>query len=74
MNLMRVLLLLAIAWLVYQLVLKSWLRTRRVQRRASRQLRAVRCAHCGVHVPVQDAVTRGGEFYCSADHAGLGPS
>ncbi|MDR2128429.1 MAG: hypothetical protein LBP52_05130 [Burkholderiaceae bacterium] len=30
----------------------------------------VRCAHCGIHVPVQDAIAgaRGGSSYCSAAH------
>jgi uncharacterized protein len=33
----------------------------------------VRCAHCGVHVPVDEAVSGGGEWYCSKAHRALGP-
>jgi len=33
----------------------------------------VRCAHCGVHVPRQDAHPRDERAYCSADHAERGP-
>ncbi|KER66216.1 pyrimidine deaminase [Burkholderia cepacia] len=29
----------------------------------------VRCAECGVHAPKGDAVTAGGEYFCSAEHA-----
>ena len=28
----------------------------------------VPCAHCGVHVPRQDAIAAGPVFYCSDDH------
>ena len=34
----------------------------------------VRCAHCGVHVPVDEAVAGGDEWYCSTEHRDLGPS
>ncbi|MFA5530265.1 MAG: PP0621 family protein, partial [Thiohalomonadaceae bacterium] len=73
MNLMRLLLFLAIVWLVYQLVLRPWASKRRVQRRAPRQVQAVRCAHCGVHVPAQEAVQRGGRAFCCNEHSQLGP-
>lgn len=29
----------------------------------------VECAYCGLHFPQTDAVTRGGQRYCSAEHA-----
>ncbi|MGU7783772.1 PP0621 family protein [Burkholderia sp. PU8-34] len=29
----------------------------------------VRCAECGVHAPKGDAVSAGGEYFCSTDHA-----
>lgn len=28
----------------------------------------VRCAHCGVHLPVSESVLSGGEYYCSEAH------
>lgn len=31
------------------------------------------CEHCGVLVPHSEGVTRAGRFYCSAEHAELGP-
>ncbi|MGE0081741.1 MAG: PP0621 family protein [Thiohalomonadaceae bacterium] len=73
MNLMRLLLLLALAWLVYKLVLRPWADARRMQRHAPRQVQAVRCAHCGMHVPAQDTVQRGGHAFCCDEHSRLGP-
>jgi len=34
----------------------------------------VRCAHCGVHLPVAEAVRVHGQTFCSNDHARLGSS
>jgi uncharacterized protein len=28
----------------------------------------VKCAHCGVHVPISEAVSLDDQFYCSAAH------
>ena len=32
-----------------------------------------RCAHCGVHLPLNDAVVDGGVAYCSEAHRLAGP-
>lgn len=34
----------------------------------------VSCAHCGVHLPRDDAVMDGGRAYCSQAHRLAGPS
>jgi uncharacterized protein len=36
----------------------------------------VRCAHCGLHLPRSEAVSAGGQLYCSDAHriAGAGPA
>jgi uncharacterized protein len=34
----------------------------------------VECAHCGLHLPVQDALPEGSRLYCSEAHKRLGPS
>lgn len=31
----------------------------------------VRCAHCGVHLPVGESVSQGGLQFCSAEHRDL---
>jgi uncharacterized protein len=28
----------------------------------------VRCSHCGVHLPKNESISGGGEFYCSEAH------
>lgn len=33
----------------------------------------VACAHCGLHLPVADAVSDGSRLYCSDSHRRLGP-
>jgi len=33
----------------------------------------VRCAHCGIHLPRSEAHAAGGQLYCGAEHARLGP-
>lgn len=34
--------------------------------------RMVRCVHCGLHVPENEAVRRGDDAFCSREHAELG--
>ncbi|MGD2117458.1 MAG: PP0621 family protein [Chromatiales bacterium] len=31
----------------------------------------VECAHCGLHLPEEEAVSRHGKFYCSEQHADI---
>jgi len=35
---------------------------------------SVRCAHCGLHLPQQQAIRRDGLWYCCREHADLGPA
>jgi len=64
----RLLLLAVIAVVVYWL-LKSYRKQMPEDEAASRQAEdMVRCAHCGVHLPVQECVLAGGEYYCSEAH------
>ncbi len=83
MNLLRLLIIVAVVWLLLQL----WRSARRggrhgasgtppqVERQAQEM---VRCAQCGVHLPRGEAL--GGEgageadhYYCCAEHQHLGP-
>ena len=53
-----------------------WKRVRGMRRGAppprTVDARAVRCAHCQVYLPSQDAVLRDGAVFCSAEHAARG--
>jgi uncharacterized protein len=31
------------------------------------------CAHCGVHLPKEEAQEKNGQWYCSTQHADVGP-
>lgn len=33
----------------------------------------VKCAHCGVHMPLTDALWKDGRAFCSMTHRNLGP-
>jgi uncharacterized protein len=53
---------------------------RQVQRKAAQPPQPaaaqamVRCAHCGVHLPRQDAfIDDAGRLFCGAEHRHLGP-
>ena len=39
------------------------------RKRAAIDAQTVRCAHCQVYLPSQDAVSRNGLHYCSTAHA-----
>ena len=36
-------------------------------------LKMVRCAHCGVHLPTDQALAQGNTWYCSQAHLQQGP-
>ncbi len=75
------LLLLIIAIVGIFLAVRTLVRSTGEQRRVQRdeppeRLREsgamVRCAHCGVHIPEDQAVHRGEDRYCSPQHAEAG--
>lgn len=68
--------------LVVLAVLAVWLVRRALRGAAPRPPQAgappaqgelVRCAHCGVHLPLAEARAQGDRLYCSEEHARLGP-
>lgn len=69
MGLIRLLLLIAVAWIVMHLW-RAWRRRQRVPVR--RQVRVggpmKRCALCGLHVPAPEALVCGEAAYCCAAH------
>lgn len=48
-------------------------RRREDERREAAGEQMVRCAHCGVYVPLGDALRRGEAFYCSSECRDAGP-
>ncbi len=61
----RLIFLFAIAALVY-LLLKSYRKDASAKPPEPEDM--VRCAHCGVHLPVSESVREGELYFCSAAH------
>jgi uncharacterized protein len=79
MGLIRFLFFLLILWVVWFMV-KNWLRKQELgaSRDKARVIsgKVVRCKHCDVHLPEQDALRDGDDWFCTAAHkqAWLGKS
>jgi len=70
MNLLR-LIFWVIAGLLGWTLLRRWLRSRDPlpdDRTTSPPLQMVRCAHCGLHLPQQDALKKNNHWYCTRLH------
>lgn len=69
MGILRLLLLIILALLVYRLT-RRWLDRKTALRRAQTRDkgRMLACAHCGTYVPEQDAVRDGENSYCCPAH------
>lgn len=70
MGLVRLLLIIAIVWLVLVLARRLLDSGRRIaeQRKPRLTENMVRCERCGLHVPESEAVRRDGHNYCSPAH------
>lgn len=62
----RLFLLIAIAVVVY-LLIKSYRKNVPQQDKTVTE-DMVRCAHCGVHLPKNEGILAGGQFFCCAEH------
>jgi uncharacterized protein len=73
-QLFRLAVLAVVIWLVIRLVQNAYRRTaastkRRAPARARSEIATmVRCAHCGVHLPRDEAVAADERYYCSRGH------
>jgi len=67
MPLVRLLILIAVIWLLYRLV-RRLLPGKPSVTDQSETTRMVKCAHCGVYVAENDTYGKGGDIYCCEDH------
>ena len=69
MQLIRILILLAIVWALYQM-LKGFLKglQDKPQQTRTPSVEMVRCAYCDLHVPRDEALAYRGRYYCSREH------
>lgn len=70
---LRLLLIAVVVWLAVQFLRRLLNPGPRQTRRADANLppRMLPCAYCGVHVPENEAVIRGGRAFCSSEHLAL---
>lgn len=76
MNLLRLLIIVAIVWLIIHLYRSS--RQRSLMRHDPPptqpvERNMVRCGHCGIHLPREEALADEESYYCSEEHRQLGP-
>ncbi len=72
MNLIRLLVIVAIIWLVYRMY-QNWLSNKKTsppkqQAGTSDIENMVQCSTCGVHIPEQEALKLGKQFFCCEAH------
>ena len=74
MNLIRLIILALVIWLIYRMV-RQMLAKPRAKKPSRPQVGTdmVRCAHCGIHIPDNEALYRDGQPYCSEEHREAGP-
>jgi uncharacterized protein len=75
MNLIRLIIIGLIIWFLYrafQRMLEKP-RTSEKTKRPTTSRDMVKCAHCGIHIPRDEALEREGELYCSTEHRDAGP-
>ncbi|MES9939308.1 MAG: PP0621 family protein [Candidatus Thiodiazotropha sp. 6PLUC2] len=57
-------------WGIY-LIVRHFARLKSDQKGANRQVKSVesvKCDHCGLHIPKNEAVEKRGVYFCSKDH------
>jgi len=70
MNLIRLLVIVAIIWLVYR-IYQNWQAAKPVSSKKTKTPPIedmVQCSKCGVHLPANEALKSGDKFYCSESH------
>ena len=65
-----ILIALALIFMVGKRLLQS---SRPPVKRPGKQGQMVQCAHCGIYIPSQEALSRSGRNYCSAAHRDADP-
>jgi uncharacterized protein len=70
MNLIRLITFAVLFWLLYRLILALLNKASRPTPRATqtREGTMVRCEQCGLHIPQEQALTKGDKYYCCEEH------
>lgn len=72
MALIRILIIALVVWLLLRMI-KNWAsRPAGVQKDTRPEVESmVRCQHCGLHIPKQEAIRSDNYYYCSQEHLQL---
>lgn len=65
---MRTLVILIALALIFIVGKRLWRSSRPPEKLPGKQGQMVQCAHCGIYIPSQEALSRGSRYYCSATH------
>ena len=65
---MRTLVILIALALIYIVGKRLWHASRPPQKLPGKQGQMVQCAHCGIYIPSEEALSRSGRHFCSAAH------
>ena len=75
MNLIRLIVIGLIIWLLYRMFVrvlqKPASKSKKPPKGIARDM--VKCAHCGIHIPADEALYRDDKCYCSPEHRDAGP-
>lgn len=64
----RLLLLVLLGWLAYKVIRRYLAQPGAARPETTHDGDMVQCAHCGVHVPREEAIAYQGKSYCCQDH------
>lgn len=71
MALIRILIIALVVWLLLRM-LKNWANTAQAAKDRPAPIETmVRCEHCGLHVPKQEALESDNKYYCCKEHLRL---
>ena len=65
---MQILVLLAIGLLLYIIIDRLWQQAKNAPPPPKKMEKMVRCEHCGLHVPEQEAIQYHQQYFCSVEH------
>jgi uncharacterized protein len=70
MGFVRLLIIGAVIWLAFRLLkrFKSGPATSKKNSSAGASKKMVQCKQCGLHIPVDEALPKGDDYYCCSDH------
>jgi uncharacterized protein len=75
MNLIRLVVIGLIIWLLYRMFQRMLNKPETTQNEPQEKPsgRMVKCAHCGIHIPQDEALEQDEHYYCSPEHRDAGP-